>query len=149
MNRFGSIAWAFALILGYLAGYGTSPRSAVAGQAAQAPAPAGALPPGDYSRMQMAPDQGEPIAWSIDDMRKAHGEFVARAKRGQTGGGAPNNRDVFPPHVTRTHSYVMVHRGVPATPSAGPGVEIHEGVSDIYYIVGGSGTVVVGGDVEN
>ena len=147
MNRFASITWVGALILGYLVGYGTSPRSAVAGQGAQAPA--GALPPGDYSRRQLAPDQGEPIAWSIDDMRKAHSEFVARAKRGQTGGGAPNNRDLFPPSVTRTHSYVMVHRGAPAPSPAGPGVEIHEGVTDIYYIVGGSGTVVVGGDVEN
>src|SRR5262249_60744891 len=80
MNRFASIALAGALVLGYLAGYATSPRSIVAGQAAQSPPPAGALPPGDYSRMQLAPDQGEPIAWSVDDMKKAHTELVARSR---------------------------------------------------------------------
>jgi len=147
MNRFASIAVAGALVLGYLAGSVTSQRSVVAGQAAQTPAPvAGALPPGDYSKMQLAPDQGEPIAWSIDDMKKAHAELVARSKNGQAT--AANQRDLFSPHVTRTHSFIMVHRAAPATPSA-PSIEIHEGASDIYYIVGGSGTVVVGGDVEN
>jgi mannose-6-phosphate isomerase-like protein (cupin superfamily) len=155
MKRSTPILCAGALTLGYLAGYGSNPGSAIVGQApgqaAQAPAqPAGALAPGDYSRMQLAPDQGEPVMWSIDDMKKAHNELVARAKRGQTGGGARNNRDLFPPHVTRTHSYIMVHRNQPATPSAaGPGIEIHEGVTDVYYIVGGSGTVIVGGEVDN
>ena len=149
MNRFGSMAWVGALILGYLAGYGMSPNPVVSGQqAAQAPPGlAGALPPGDYSRMQLAPDQGEPVVWSIDTMKKAHTELVARSKPGQAGA---NPRDLFPPHITRTHSYIMVHRAAPATPPpGGPAIEIHEGATDIYYIVGGSGTVVVGGDVDN
>ncbi|HEX7793713.1 MAG TPA: cupin domain-containing protein [Vicinamibacterales bacterium] len=147
MNRIVSISSACALVLGYLAGYAMSPRSTVAGQAAQAPPPAGALPPGDYSRMQLAPDQGEPLAWSIDDMRKAHTELVARSKGGQAT--AANPRELFAPHVTRTHSFIMVHRAAPPTPGSAPSIEIHEGATDIYYIVGGSGTVVVGGDVEN
>lgn len=149
MNRFASIVSAVALVLGYFAGYAASPRSVVAGQAAQTAAPpAGALPPGDYSRMQLAPDQGEPIAWSVDDMKKAHAELVARSRGGPAT--AANPRDLFQSHVTRTHSFIMVHRAAPATPSgSGPSVEIHEGATDIYYIVGGSGTVVVGGDVEN
>ena len=149
MNRFASVAFAGALVLGYLAGYATSPRSVVVGQAGQqAPALAGALPPGDYSKMQLAPDQGEPLAWSLDDMRKAHADLVARSKGAQPT--AANPRDLFAPHVTRTHSFIMVHRAAPATPPAGgPSIEIHEGATDIYYIVGGSGTVIVGGDVDN
>src|SRR5438105_3534604 len=75
--------WVGTLVIGYIAGYAASPAgSAAAGQTgAQAPPAAGALPPGDYSRIQLAPDQGEPFAWSIDDMRKAHSELVARAAR--------------------------------------------------------------------
>src|SRR5262245_28910696 len=148
MNRFASTALAGALVLGYLAGYATSPRSAVAGQAAQTAAPpAGALPPGDYSRMQLAPDQGEPIMWSADDMKKAHVQLDARSKGGPAT--AANPRDLFNSHVTRTHSFIMVHRAPLATAATAPTIEIHEGATDIYYIVGGSGTVVVGGDVEN
>jgi len=45
--------------------------------------------------MQLAPDQGEPIAWSIDDMRKAHNELVARSKGGQAT--AANPRELFAP----------------------------------------------------
>src|SRR5215831_10560311 len=123
MTRIESIAWAGALVLGYLAGYATSPRSVVAGQAGQTPALSGALPPGDYSRMQLAPDQGEPLAWSIDDMRKAHTELVARSKGGQAT--AANPRELFAPHVTRTHSFIMVHRAAPATPGSAPSIEIH------------------------
>jgi len=91
-----------------------------------------------------APDQGEPIAWSIDDMRKAHNELVARSKGGQAT--AANPRELFAPHVTRTHSFIMVHRAAAAMAAGdGPSIEIHDGAIDIYYIVGGSGTVVVGG----
>jgi hypothetical protein len=94
--------------------------------------------------MQLAPDQGEPIAWSIDDMRKAHNELVARSKGGQAT--AANPRELFAPHVTRTHSFIMVHRAAAAMAAGdGPSIEIHDGAIDIYYIVGGSGTVVVGG----
>ena len=148
MNRFASTALAGALVLGYLAGYATSPRSAVAGQAVQSAAPpGGALPPGDYSRMHLPPNQGEPIAWSVDDMKRAHVELDARSKGGSAT--AANPRDLFKPHVTRTHSFIMVHRAPLATPGSAPSIEIHEGATDIYYVVGGSGTVVVGGDVDN
>src|SRR5262245_45499073 len=133
MNRFASMALAGALVLGYLAGYVTSPGSIVAGQAAQTPPPAGALPPGDYSRMPLAPDQGEPIAWSVDDMKKAHTELVARSRGGQAT--AANPRELFAPHVTRTHSFIMVHRAAQATPGTSPSIEIHEGATNIYYVV--------------
>lgn len=147
MKRFGTIAWAAALVIGYLAGYGTSPRSVVSGQAGQAPALQGALPAGDYSKMNATPDQGGPLHFSIDEMKKGHVEMIARAKRNQPG---PAPKEIFPSAVTRTHSYIMVHREAPATPPAGgPGIEIHEGVTDVYYIVSGGGTVIVGGEVEN
>jgi len=152
--------WAGTLVIGYLAGYAASPagsaaarQAATAGQAgrgqAAAPAatPAGALPPGDYSKMQLAPDAGEPYAWSIDDMKKAHAALVARATQGAATGG--NQRDLFQPIVTRTHSFIMVHRAAAVPGGPAPNAEQHEGASDIYYIVAGSGTVTVGGTIDN
>jgi len=158
MKRMMPLLWAGTLVLGYLAGYAASPAGfAAAGQAAagagrgqatgQSPAPAGALPPGEYSKMQIAPDQGEPYAWSIDDMKRAHTALVARAAPG--GAGGANQRDLFHSLVTRTHSFIMVHRPASVPGSAAPNAEQHEGASDIYFIVGGSGTVTVGGTIEN
>jgi mannose-6-phosphate isomerase-like protein (cupin superfamily) len=63
----------------------------------------------------------------FDDMKKAHTALVARAAQGAATGG--NQRDLFQPLVTRS-------------------AEQHEGASDIYYIVGGSGTVTVGGTID-
>jgi len=98
--------------------------------------------------MQLDPDQGEPFAWSIDNLKKAHTELVARAARGTATGGNP--ADLFPPLVTRTHSFIMVHRPeFRPNGNAGPIAEQHEGATDVYYIVGGSGTVTVGGEIEN
>jgi len=160
MKRMMPLLWAGTLVVGYLAGYAASPagsaaarQAAAAGQsgrgqaAAQGAAPAGALPPGDYSKMQLDPDQGDPFAWSIDDMKKAHTALVARAGQGAAIGG--NQRDLFQPLVTRTHSFIMVHRPAYVPGSDAPSAEQHEGASDIYYIVGGSGTVTVGGTIDN
>jgi mannose-6-phosphate isomerase-like protein (cupin superfamily) len=30
-----------------------------------------------------------------------------------------------------------------------PGVEFHQGNTDIYFVIGGSATVITGGDIEN
>ena len=149
MNRLLPIMFVATLTLGYLAGYSASPAAVLAGQAAQGtaqPAPQeGALPPGDFSRMSIAPDMGEPYLWSMDDMKKAHAELTARAARNAS---VRNQRDLFVPFVSRTHSFIMVHR-VPLQPGAPALAERHEGASDIYFIAGGSGTVSVGGEIEN
>ncbi len=47
---------------------------------------------------------------------------------------------------TRTHYFDIVHR--PQLTQA-PTAEQHEGVTDVYIVIGGSGTVSVGGSVEN
>jgi mannose-6-phosphate isomerase-like protein (cupin superfamily) len=144
-----------ATLLGFLTGYALSPAGSVSGQAAQAApnqtspaAPAGgALPPGDYSRMPLAPDQGEPTLFAGAAMRRAHVELQARAaQRGQP---IANPRDLLAPMVTRTHSYILMHRPAPAAAVTVPGAEQHEGVTDIYIVVAGSGTVTVGGSIEN
>ena len=149
MKRFVAVVWCGTLVLAYLAGSAVGPAGSAAQTAtgAQPPAPAGALPPGEFSKIQLAPDQGQPTHYSGEALRKAHAALQARAKSGQAGV-AP--RDLMTPLVTRNYSYIMVHRA-PNTAQANqkPAAELHEGVTDVYYVVGGSGTVYVGGDIEN
>ena len=148
MKRLMPVVWCVSLIAAYLAGYGAGPSGRAVGQApgGQTPPPAGALAPGDYSRIALAPDQGEPFLYSGANLKTAHTQMQSRATGGQV---ASNQRDLMTPRVTRTHSFVMVHRSQPQTASQAPSAEQHEGVTDIYFVVGGSGTVTVGGDIEN
>jgi mannose-6-phosphate isomerase-like protein (cupin superfamily) len=151
MNRLTPVVWCFSLIVAYLAGYGTGPSAVSAGQAAsgatQSGAPstaplAGALPPGDYSKIVLAPDQGETTVVSGDDLRKAHTQLQARAKSGVPA----NAASLMKPMVTRTHSYILLHRAARG-PNEPMTAEQHEGVTDVYLVVGGTGTVYVGGEM--
>jgi mannose-6-phosphate isomerase-like protein (cupin superfamily) len=153
--RLMPVAWCGTMVCCFLAGYavgpgsaaGQAPAGAAQGAATQAPPQGGALPPGDYSRIRLAPDQGEPTHYSSQQLRAAHAELQARsAKTRQV---IANPRELMPPLVTRTHSYIMVHRPGSATPVETVNGEEHEGVTDVYFVVGGSGTVVVGGDIRN
>ena len=157
MKRLVPAVWCVSLIVAYLAGHGTGPSGRAAGQttsrgaaqtagAGQTPAPAGALQPGDSSKIQLAPDQGEPRLFSGASLRKAHTELQARGSRGQV---ASTPRDLMPPLVTRTHSYILVHRPEIQNAAQAPNAEQHEGVTDVYFVVGGSGTVTVGGEIDN
>jgi mannose-6-phosphate isomerase-like protein (cupin superfamily) len=151
MKRLVPVAWCGTMVLMFLAGYAIGPgRPYAAAQttaqtAAQPPALAGALPPGDYSKMQLAPDQGEPTLFSGEEMRKAHQELQARAARGAVS----NPRDLMKPMVTRTHSFILMHRPELRTAGSAPNSEQHEGVTDVYMVVAGGGTVTVGGSIEN
>lgn len=155
MKRLVPAVWSVTTMLMFFAGYAIGPgRSAAAGQTqaraqqstAQPPALAGALPPGDYSKMQIAPDQGEPTLFSGEDMRKAHSELQARSSKGQP---VSNPRDLMKPMVTRTHSFILLHRPEIRSGAQAPSSEQHEGATDVYFIVAGSGTVTVGGEIEN
>src|SRR6478609_7548160 len=100
MKRSASIMWLGTTTLAFVLGYAIGPGRPAAVQnpaggtqsaapAAPSTAPlAGALPPGDYSRMKLSPDQGEPTLFAAADLRKAHTELQARAK---TGGQALSN----------------------------------------------------------
>src|SRR5438093_184881 len=150
MKRFMPAFWLTTTMLAFLAGYAIGPvRSA--GQGAQGGSPqaplAGALPAGDYSKMQLSPDQGEPTLFSGAEMRKAHTELQARAAKG--GQALSNPRDLMKPMVTRTHSFILMHRPELRTATASPNAEQHEGATDVYVVVAGSGTVTVGGQIEN
>ncbi len=158
MKRLVPIVWCGTIVLGFLAGYAVGPAgSAAAGQtpagraqgagaAGQQQGPAGALPPGDYSKMQLAPDQGEPTLFSGENLRKAHPELQARAARSQP---LSNPRDLMQPLVTRTHSFILMHRTEYKNSGQAPNAEQHEGATDVYFVVAGGGTVTVGGEIDN
>jgi mannose-6-phosphate isomerase-like protein (cupin superfamily) len=80
--------------------------------------------------------------WSVDDIRRAHAAFEAADASGQ-----PPTGPVLPgmPLQTRTHVYFVEHRAAGAPSPA----EAHEGASDVYVIMGGSGTVNTGGEIVN
>jgi mannose-6-phosphate isomerase-like protein (cupin superfamily) len=150
MRRLLAGIWVVSMFVAYFAGSIMGPSGSAAAAPAQQPAaaqpaaPAGALPPGDYSRMQIAPDQGEPFLLSGAQMRKAHTELQTRSAGTRA---VSNPRDLLTPQVTRTHSYILMHRPEYKTPAQAPNSELHEGVTDVYFVVAGSGTVSVGGEI--
>ena len=96
----------------------------------------------------------EGIFWSAETLQQGHADLVARAASGQTGGGNVS------PVRTRTPSLSMtlLHRPFFGEPRMSRNLQImsewadaeaHEGNYDFYVIAGGTGSVVVGGDLEN
>src|SRR5262245_27861798 len=154
MKRLMPGFWLGSTLVAFLFGYAIGPVKSAAiqgapaaqGGAAQPAPPAGALPPGDYSRMQLAPDQGEPTLFASADLKKAHTELQARAAKG--GQSLSNPRDLMKPMLTRTHSFILMHRPEIKTPTPNPNSEQHEGVTDIYIVMAGGGTVTVGGNID-
>jgi mannose-6-phosphate isomerase-like protein (cupin superfamily) len=88
-------------------------------------------------------DQGSVVYWSADMLRNAHETMSAAPAKGQ-----PMNdpRDLVPIPATRTHAWNFLNRHMGADGQP-PGVEFHEGNTDIYFIVAGSGTVMTGGEI--
>lgn len=124
-------ATAVALVVGYLAGLANG--SGVRARAQQ--------PPPAWAAIPLAPNQGEVVHWPAADLQKAHATLAARSN----GRILSKPRDLVPLPMTRTHMFDVVHR--PQTTDAT--AEQHEGVTDLYVILGGSGTLTVGGEIAN
>jgi mannose-6-phosphate isomerase-like protein (cupin superfamily) len=125
-------ATAGALVVGYLAGLANG--SGVTARAQQQAPPA-------WAAIPLAPNQGEVVHWPAADLQKAHATLAARSN----GRILSKPRDLVPLPMTRTHMFDVVHR--PQTTDAT--AEQHEGVTDLYVILGGSGTLTVGGEITN
>ena len=125
-----------AVLFGYFAGYAAnSGDSALAQQAAPAAPPA-------WSTIPLAPNQATQIYWSSETLKKTHATLAGRSN----GRILSKPRDLMDLPITRTHSFDVVHRPLRDQP---PTAEQHEGVTDLYFIMGGSGTLIVGGEIEN
>ena len=143
MTRFTPAILVSAVLFGYLAGQATSTRDRVGAEAAPAQQPPPPQAPA-WTTIPLAPDQGELTYWSSDDLKRAHTEMAARS-----GGRIVSKpRDLVPVPIMRTHMLDVVHRPQLAAGQT-PTAEQHEGVTDLYVIIGGSGTLVVGGTIEN
>jgi mannose-6-phosphate isomerase-like protein (cupin superfamily) len=106
--------------------------------------PTGTLPsqPPAWSRVGITPEQR--IAyWSAADLSKAHEKLSAAAAAGQP---APASRDLVELQMTRTHAWNLLHRFPRKEP---PTAEEHAGVTDVYFITHGTGTIVVGGEIAD
>jgi quercetin dioxygenase-like cupin family protein len=111
---------------------------------AQAPAapvgkaPAYASPA--WTNIPLTPNQPENFTlWTVEALTKVHQELTARAAKGQP----LNARDLLPLPMARTHGYTAGYRTGKEPPSA----DLHEGVTDVYFIIGGSATMVAGGEL--
>lgn len=120
-----------ALVIGYLAGL----TGGWPGAAAQSTPPA-------WASIPLAPNQGEVVHWPAADLQKAHATLAARSN----GRILSKPRDLVPLPMTRTHMFDVVHRPQ-ATGDAT--AEQHEGVTDLYVVLGGSGRLTVGGAITN
>jgi mannose-6-phosphate isomerase-like protein (cupin superfamily) len=125
-------ATAVALVVGYLAGLANGSGVTARGQQPAPPA---------WAAIPLAPNQGEVVHWPAADLQKAHATLAARSN----GRILSKPRDLVPLPMMRTHMFDVVHR--PQTTDAT--AEQHEGVTDLYVILGGSGTLTVGGEITN
>ena len=167
MNGITRLAWAPVVIIGFAAGYGAGPSGSAIAQRTNATVPAlpadqsGALnqvngvhqPPEFKSTIPapllshrlrtMWPNQpNESTFWSIDDIRNAH-RFLAEADRaGHTMD--PNTALHDFPYWTRTHAMFIKH--VPQN-ARRPPADQHLGYAQFIVIMGGTGTVVAGGQL--
>jgi mannose-6-phosphate isomerase-like protein (cupin superfamily) len=90
-------------------------------------------------------EQGGVMYWSADELHRAH-MTMAKAAADQHPMNDP--RDLVAIPATRTHAYNFLHRIMGANGQP-PAVEFHEGNTDIYFIVAGTGTLMTAGDIEN
>jgi hypothetical protein len=123
------------------------------GVAAQSPAP---RPGPSFQSVIPAPSLNQPVPlwpnqpsettyWSIADIRKAHQTLAAADKAGRT---LDPNRALHDfPYWTRTHALFVAH--VEGHPAAGRSAAQHAGYAQFIVIMGGSGTVVAGGTLED
>jgi hypothetical protein len=141
---------------GVLAGYSLSPRSALFAQrpkptydpkvglapAWDPPIPAPILSPGART---LWPNQSvQATYWSIQDIRKAHQVLADSEMAGKTVDPSSALHDF--PYWTRTHAMFIYH--VTQKPMANSAQQ-HLGYAQFVVVMGGSGTLVAGGSVQN
>lgn len=143
MKSTASVALLAGTILGYAAG-SLGPRSSVAAEAQTAPSQ-----PDLRSVLLGQPTEGQ--YWDSADFNKIHADRLAS-------GVARGPHPLATSMRSRTHSISLLTRLYHDKPvsAALTGMmsefdngEIHDGVTDIYFIVAGSGRVSVGGELQN
>ncbi len=136
-----------ALVAGLIVGY--SAGSIGSGVSAAAQAQASSTPSDRRSVLLGQPTEGQ--HWASADINKIHADRLAS---GVARGPHPLSRGM----QSRTHSINVLTRlyHEKPVPAALTGMmsefdngEIHDGVTDIYFVIAGSGRVSVGGELQN
>src|SRR5712692_7853365 len=150
------------IVVGYLGGFVTGPRtrdpaSAQAAQAGQASAGRQGLPPRipPVANPPLYPDPlGEVVHWTSQDLRKIYDARVEAARSNRSAANEPR----FQSLSVRTHSVGLFFRVKFDSPrpanrsgivSLLDDADQHEGVTDFYVIAGGSGQMMMDGVIEN
>jgi hypothetical protein len=108
----------------------------------------------------LAPDAPPITYWNIDDIRKAHAEMAEKAAKmvKEAGSGSSQSFGGGPVHVqTRNFSMFMLYRmhrdqPVPSLTKVNSvldDAEQHAGAYDFYVFTGGTGEMIVGGQIAN
>ncbi len=167
MKRLKHFALPGLTLVGYLAGYAISTRASIVAQTAIAQTQAGQIRQGPSFQstipaqplnqpLPMWPNQPKDATyWSIDDIRKAHTTLSAAAAAGKTMD--PNSILHDMPYWTRTHSLFVVHRprydkprrSITKKMSQWADAEQHQGYAQFIVIMGGTGMIVAGGEIQN
>jgi len=90
-------------------------------------------------------EQGGVVYWPADVLQKTQQTLAAAAARGEP---AADPRELLDLPATRTHAWNFLHRVMGANGQP-PGLEFHEGTTDVYFITSGTGTLMAGGEVVN
>jgi hypothetical protein len=154
MTRFSRCTWIFIAAIGCAAGYGLSPAGSIGAQQSDPNAVNGQHQPPEFKSAIPAPQLRQPVPmwpnqpkdatyWSIEDIRKAHAALSAADAAGRTID--PNSTLHDFPYWTRTHALFVAHLrhgGAAAAASQ------HAGYAQFVVIMGGSGRVVAGGQID-
>src|SRR5580765_5216985 len=128
------------LLLGGGIGYAVAPRAA-----AQAPRAASVqaspFQAESWTNLPLTPNQPDkPTYWSVEEMTRVHETLKARAAKGEP----LNARSLMTLPMTRTHGYTVGHRNSKDPVTA----DQHDGVADVYFVMGGTATMTAGGQME-
>lgn len=154
MKHLANLAMVAVVASGYAAGHAISPAGIIAAQRGDPNVVNGQHQPPDFKSVIPAPQLRQPVPmwpnqpkdathWSIDDIRAAHEALSAADKSGKKV--EPNSTLHHFPYWTRTHSLFIYH-----TPhnQAGETAHQHVGYSQFIVVMGGTGSVVAGGQLQ-
>lgn len=151
MKSVVTLAFLAGALVGYSAG-SFGPHASVLAEAQTAQSQTGAqvlTRPGDPALSPDQPVDGQ--YWDIADMNKIHADRlvsgVARGPHPLSRGMRSRTHSINP--LTRLYHDKPVAAAFTGRMSEFDNGEVHEGVTDIYVITGGSGRVVVGGELQN
>jgi hypothetical protein len=151
------VGWVLVIALGYLVGYTISPSARVTAQLSQAaqPSPPVSHQPPEWKTTIPAPQLRQPTPiwpnqpqaasyWSVADIRKAHETLSEADDSGKRID--PNTTLHDFPYRTRTHAMFVSHKpGKTTVPNL---AEEHAGYSQFVVVMGGTGTIQAGGELQ-